>query len=139
MQEKMSELINWIRSIIPKTGETVLSSGEEGAYLVDYKIVKVIKYNPKYGDERVCTCGHSYYRHFDTYEAMAVVGCKYCQCYEFVEEKIKIGDEVKIVSNDITKDKIGKVVENDPKDNFRVTFGDGWHGYYMLNEIKKVQ
>lgn len=42
-------------------------------------------YNPKYGDERLCTCGHPYYRHFDTYDEMKPVGCKYCQCYWFEE------------------------------------------------------
>ena len=46
-------------------------------------------YNPNYGDERLCKCGHSYYRHFDTYENMAPVGCKYCRCYEFEEEEDK--------------------------------------------------
>lgn len=45
------------------------------------------KYNPKYGDNRMCTCGHPYYRHFDTYEQMANVGCKYCGCFEFTESK----------------------------------------------------
>ena len=44
-------------------------------------------YNPEYGDDRVCKCGHSYYRHFDSYEGMANVGCKYCGCYEFVEKE----------------------------------------------------
>lgn len=44
------------------------------------------RYNPNYGDERVCTCGHSYYRHFDTYDDMRPVGCKYCMCYQFVEQ-----------------------------------------------------
>lgn len=41
------------------------------------------KYNPKYGDDRMCECGHSYYRHFDTYEDMTSTGCKYCSCVEF--------------------------------------------------------
>lgn len=45
----------------------------------------VKKYNPKYGDNRVCICGHTYDRHFDSYEDMAPVGCKYCGCSEFVE------------------------------------------------------
>lgn len=50
------------------------------------KVVKVIwKYNPKYGDNRICKCGHPYYRHFDTYEDMYPCGCKYCGCYEFKE------------------------------------------------------
>ena len=35
-------------------------------------------YDPYFGDNRLCTCGHPYYRHFDTYEDMAPVGCKYC-------------------------------------------------------------
>lgn len=44
------------------------------------------KYNPKFGDDRICKCGHSYYRHFDSYDEMEVVGCKYCDCYYFEEE-----------------------------------------------------
>jgi len=43
-------------------------------------------YNPEYGDDRVCKCGHDYYRHFDTYEDMYACGCKYCGCLEFKEE-----------------------------------------------------
>ena len=43
------------------------------------------RYNPEYGDERICKCGHSYYRHFDTYENMSAVGCKYCECNYFVD------------------------------------------------------
>lgn len=35
-------------------------------------------YDPKFGATRLCKCGHPYYRHFDTYEDMAPVGCKYC-------------------------------------------------------------
>ena len=42
-------------------------------------------YNPKYGDDRECECGDPYYRHFDTYENMEAVGCKYCECNEFKE------------------------------------------------------
>ena len=42
-------------------------------------------YNPKFGDDKVCKCGHSYDRHFDSYEDMAAVGCKYCQCFDFEE------------------------------------------------------
>lgn len=45
------------------------------------------KYNPEYGDDRVCQCGHPYYRHFDTYDDMFACGCKYCSCDKF-EEKI---------------------------------------------------
>lgn len=45
-------------------------------------------YNPNYGDDRMCTCGHPYYRHFDTYAEMENVGCKYagmCDCRGFYE------------------------------------------------------
>jgi hypothetical protein len=37
-----------------------------------------IVYDPNYGDDVLCECGHKYYRHFDTYEEMSPVGCKYC-------------------------------------------------------------
>ena len=42
------------------------------------------QYNPNYGDNKLCKCGHTYYRHFDSYEGMNPVGCKYCSCDEFV-------------------------------------------------------
>lgn len=44
-------------------------------------------YDPEYGDDRLCQCGHPYYRHFDTYDGMASVGCKYCSCDECDEFK----------------------------------------------------
>jgi len=50
----------------------------------------ITKYNPKYGDDRICKCGHTYIRHFDPYEDMEAVGCKYCGCYIFEED---INDE----------------------------------------------
>jgi hypothetical protein len=40
-------------------------------------------YDRSYGDAKICTCGHTYYRHFDTHDNMAPVGCKYCPCGEF--------------------------------------------------------
>jgi hypothetical protein len=36
-------------------------------------------------ENKICKCGHTYYRHFDTYQKMKPVGCKYCQCWEFEE------------------------------------------------------
>ncbi len=35
-------------------------------------------YDPEYGDTRECVCGHNYDRHFDSYDNMSPVGCKYC-------------------------------------------------------------
>jgi len=56
-------------------------------YIVSSIMVEVNhSYNTNYGDNKECECGHSYYRHFDTYEKMEPVGCKYCQCYDFKEK-----------------------------------------------------
>lgn len=62
---------------------------EEQPYIVKELVeVKITRcYNPKYGDSRMCECGHTYARHFDPYENMATVGCKYCNCYDFKEQK----------------------------------------------------
>lgn len=62
---------------------------EEKPYLITIVTVEERKYNPNFGDNRICKCGHSYYRHFDTYEEMEAVGCKYCQCRTFEEAKNK--------------------------------------------------
>jgi hypothetical protein len=43
-----------------------------------------LSYNPKYGDSIICICGHPYYRHFDAYDRMYPVGCKYCDCSFFI-------------------------------------------------------
>jgi hypothetical protein len=40
-------------------------------------------YDPAFGDDRLCECGHEYRRHFDTYDDMRPIGCKYCQCSEW--------------------------------------------------------
>ena len=47
------------------------------------------RYDPNFGDDKLCKCGHKYYRHFDTFEDMRPVGCKYCMCengFELAEE-----------------------------------------------------
>jgi hypothetical protein len=31
-------------------------------------------------------CTHPYFRHYDGYEDNAAVGCKYCGCFEFIEQ-----------------------------------------------------
>ena len=45
------------------------------------------EYNPEYGDNKICECGHIYYRHFDSYENMEACGCKYCECSTFKLKK----------------------------------------------------
>ena len=67
--------------------EATLISGKDSPYLdYEYKVVQRC-YNPNYGDDRMCVCGHPYFRHFDTYEDMSATGCKFCDCTEFVEKK----------------------------------------------------
>jgi hypothetical protein len=54
--------------------------------LKKYKPIMLNKpYDPNFGDDRPCECGHPYHRHFDGYEDNAPVGCKYCVCMEFKE------------------------------------------------------
>ena len=68
------------------------------------------KYNSLYGDNRICTCGHSYVRHFDPFEDMDAVGCKYCICNQFTpmdgeEENQKVnGDEARDKSSKVSVD-----------------------------------
>jgi len=57
---------------------------DEQPYIETVEVSKVRNYNPKYGENKVCKCGHIYYRHFDTYDEMEPVGCKYCPCFDFV-------------------------------------------------------
>jgi hypothetical protein len=42
-------------------------------------------YDSEFGDEKKCSCGHSYYRHFDSHDGMRPIGCKYCSCMTFEE------------------------------------------------------
>ena len=53
-------------------------------YLYSLRLEK--KYNPKYKAEVPCRCGHSYDRHFDAFEEYSAVGCKFCECYEYIPE-----------------------------------------------------
>lgn len=55
----------------------------EQPYIITKKRVVIVEerlYNPKYGDDRLCRCGHTYERHFNTGEDMDACGCKYCDC-----------------------------------------------------------
>jgi hypothetical protein len=57
-------------------------------YILEEVVAIVRKYNPDYGDNRVCECGHAYHRHFDWMEDNEACGCKYCDCYTFVEKEV---------------------------------------------------
>lgn len=59
----------------------------EKPYIIKSVVTRYRLYNPKYGDHRICECGHTYERHFDGFEPELhkAVGCKYCRCYTFKE------------------------------------------------------
>lgn len=48
------------------------------------------QYDEQFGDNKLCLCGHPYYRHFDTYDNMSAIGCKYCTHYgeKHVKERV---------------------------------------------------
>jgi hypothetical protein len=37
-------------------------------------------YDPRRSDDPCAGCGHPHYRHFDGWDDMRPVGCKYCRC-----------------------------------------------------------
>lgn len=82
--EELIELSN-IYFDVSTLGVLKESQEENPPYLETSNIVleHEHKYNENYGDDRECECGHPYYRHFDTYEQMYPIGCKYCCCLEF--------------------------------------------------------
>jgi hypothetical protein len=41
-------------------------------------------YDKSFGDDKLCACGHTYYRHFDWSEDYFPT-CKYCSCMEWEE------------------------------------------------------
>lgn len=73
--------------------ESGKSDDTNSAYLEEVKVKIIKKYNPNFGDNRECTCGHPYHRHFDSYENMQAVGCKYCGCYHFEDKLIEERDQ----------------------------------------------
>lgn len=65
---------------------TTDTTGTEPPYLIKRIVTEERAFNPKYGIDRMCTCRHPYYRHFDSYtDDFDPVGCKYCHCYVFEE------------------------------------------------------
>lgn len=61
--------------------EAITATGQ--AYLKTIEVVTHKHYNEDYDGDKRCKCGHVYYRHFDTYEDMEAIGCKYCCCDHF--------------------------------------------------------
>lgn len=85
-----------IKDVLGVEREAVLIGNPDAPYLeYEYKVTEK-KYNPNYGDDRICVCGHTYERHFDSYENMEPVGCKYCGCSEFVEKATTEKDNTQV-------------------------------------------
>jgi len=59
----------------------------EKPYITTRRTMTERKWNPKYPQDKECKCGHPYHRHFDSYEDMRNIGCKYCSCFFFKERK----------------------------------------------------
>ena len=60
-----------------------MSKTKEHPYLKEVITKVELSYNPNYGDNRLCKCGHEYYKHFIDYEPCV---CEDCGC-NFFEEK----------------------------------------------------
>ena len=59
----------------------------EPPYLEEIIVTVVRKWNPKHDQNTLCCCGHPYERHFDSYEGMDPIGCKYCECQSFTQDR----------------------------------------------------
>ena len=62
---------------------TAYEAGSKDNPYLEY-FIKIKKWNPDYPQDKLCKCGHPYYRHFDSYEDMEPCGCKYCECHDFI-------------------------------------------------------
>ena len=64
---------------------------DDQPYLTHIEVSTARKHNRKYdpgsSEDLLCKCGHTYYRHFDSYDYNAPVGCKYCQCDTFEKKE----------------------------------------------------
>lgn len=59
----------------------------DNPYLEELFMYTTKKYNPNYGDDRMCVCGHRYIKHFEIYDRPVPRPCRNCECPEFVEQK----------------------------------------------------
>jgi len=98
----------------------------ESPYIETRRVIIDKKYNPKYGDDKICECGHPYNSHFDAHKNMRVCGWRYCNCYEF---KLKLN-----VINYIVRvnEHVGyKTYECETKEQVIEAMGKGWQ--YEVN------
>lgn len=94
---------------------------------------ELAKYDKNYGDNRLCVCGHPYYRHFDTYDDMSPVGCKYCECFVFVSaetEEDKLLKELKEL--DASFDYLCKTEGVKDAGHRWIEFTDKWNAFKKM-------
>lgn len=84
--------LNFINAVI---NASIICNNEENLkdtipyhYKTNTEIYIEKVYNPKYGDNKVCICGDSYEKHFDSWDEMTACGCKYCECDHFKEKTL---------------------------------------------------
>ncbi|AXG66232.1 hypothetical protein SEA_ANNADREAMY_137 [Streptomyces phage Annadreamy] len=53
----------------------------DAIHAIEYSVDRL--WDEKHDQDAECTCGHVYHRHFDSYEDMYPIGCKYCECDTF--------------------------------------------------------
>jgi hypothetical protein len=125
-------------------------STPEKPYIETINTIRGRAYNPKYGEDRICKCGHAYYRHFDSYDEMDPVGCKYCNCYTF-ESPHK--DVTQVAETEAGQDsqnvgmkaKLGiRYSDNDFNNTIRGflrTFNDGvmWNRFDLAEKMTKTR
>ena len=68
-----------------------MEQNPQSPYIVKRRVQIVTEYlyNPAYGDQKLCECGHKYVKHFDPYEDWHAVGCKFCVCDHFKPIKLE--------------------------------------------------
>lgn len=100
------------------------------------RVIEVLSYNPEYGDDKICECGHTYERHFDSYEDMSPVGCKHCSCYEFVENTGKSEELVEKILEELNTISSNWTLYNKSNSNLiRFSNKDGFYmDYYSYND-----
>ena len=114
-------------------------------YIIVHEVKTNKKYNPEYGDDRICVCGHPYHRHFDSYEDMRAVGCKYCQCFEFIEDINKHGSIFTITTIPYQPQKLNRCVgyffdkDSAIKEVINNSMDISEKGYYLYCVIEEVK
>lgn len=84
----LQEIVEKLNRILRTPREASQQRGGQASYAAHCDAERIIMaeaYDPSFGDDRICLCGHTYYRHFDSHDGMAAGGCEYCECSEFTD------------------------------------------------------